>query len=773
MGRARSQLVSTLAWLTGGALFAASLAFLDFSTLGSDLRRLGAAMPEVLAASAVWHLLRTRAWAESFPAARRPPFWRLARIRLAAEAFSFVTIRGVAGEPLKVVLLREVPAIEAAAAVALERLSYMIVTAVILGLAGVMAMAGLPLSRGWFRIFRVISVAAAVAVAITAAVLAGRGQYLGPLVNRFARARGRTHPGRAGRFALAIERQLLDLARTDARRLVGLFLLQAACYGAMAAEVWIVLRAVGTSVSVNGALAVETFTRAASFVSAFIPGNLGALEASNAAATTAIGAASGASALAVARRMRGLWWAGLGFIVYPRKLITVPISQGPTVRESSTHSSPLVPSNRPHLAIIASDPASDLSPFEPLAALPMIERVFRAAAAAGYGRAFVWAPRERDRVAALAARAAPRLQVSVIADAARWRDAMDHEAARVLTLIGPATVASTAFLRTAAEVGPLTDGIRELAAGADYPHSGVFRCTPAQIADPGATLEFVRARRLESEPGPTGFAISKGHAHLTIRPANRAGLADAEAAIRRATYKDTDPYLARVNRRMSLPISMWLLRTPLTANGLSLLLVALGFYAAWLFSVGTYWTGLAAAAISLAASILDGCDGEIARLKYQESAFGCWVETFGDYSYYIAIFIGMTIGAVKYTGSTVFYEIGAAALAGTLLTFVILIFLRQRITNGRPEKLQATAKAHFYASGSKWAWLVAKISFCGTRSSMPYGIFAFALVGLLPGIVILAMIGANVYWISLLIKLKGLLAGTDAARSLRTDVVGS
>ena len=33
------------------------------------------------------------------------PFLRLARVRLAAEAFSYLTLRGIAGEPLKVVLL--------------------------------------------------------------------------------------------------------------------------------------------------------------------------------------------------------------------------------------------------------------------------------------------------------------------------------------------------------------------------------------------------------------------------------------------------------------------------------------------------------------------------------------------------------------------------------------------------------------------------------------------------------------------------------------------
>ena len=101
--------------------------------------------------------------------------------------------------------------------------------------------------------------------------------------------------------------------------------------------------------------------------------------------------------------------------------------------------------------------------------------------------------------------------------------------------------------------------------------------------------------------------------------------------------------------------------------------------------------------LSLAASVLDGCDGEIARLKYQESALGCWIETFGDYSYYIAIFVGLTVGAVRQTGQDSFYWIGGLALAGTLLSFALLIYLRTRITAGQPEKLHAIARDRFKA----------------------------------------------------------------------------
>ena len=150
---------------------------------------------------------------------------------------------------------------------------------------------------------------------------------------------------------------------------------------------------------------------------------------------------------------------------------------------------------------------------------------------------------------------------------------------------------------------------------------------------------------------------------------------------------------------------MALIPTPLTANQLSVLLVAIGFYSAWLFSLGHYVTGVIAAFLSLAASILDGCDGEIARLKYQESALGCWIETFGDYSYYIAIFIGLTIGAARKTHVEAFYWIGGLALCGTLVSFALLIFLRARITAGRPERLHAIAAERFKSEPTFWSRL--------------------------------------------------------------------
>ena len=133
--------------------------------------------------------------------------------------------------------------------------------------------------------------------------------------------------------------------------------------------------------------------------------------------------------------------------------------------------------------------------------------------------------------------------------------------------------------------------------------------------------------------------------------ATHAELAIAEQRLRQSIFKPTDGRLGRFNRRISIPISVTLIRwMRFSANAMSVLIIGLGLCAGWLFSRGDYVTGVLAALISWAASVLDGCDGELARLQYTDSPFGCWLDTLGDYVYWLAIFIGLTIGAVRADG---------------------------------------------------------------------------------------------------------------------------
>jgi phosphatidylglycerophosphate synthase len=680
-------------------------------------------------------------------------------VRLAAEAFSYLTLRGIAGEPLKVVLLGDVvDARQATAAVALERIAYVIVTTWIVGIGSILAIVGLPLSHAWFRVFRAFAIAAGVVALFTAAVIAGRGTYFQSWVLRIDRWFGTSLArGRVMRFVAAVERQMLELLRGNPARLAVLLVATVAAYVCMSLEAWVILRAIEPMISLNGALAVETFSRVASFASAFIPANLGALEASSLAAVAAIGAVSGGAALALARRLRGLFWAAVGLAIYPRR--AKRSDAGPSVRQAVSQPKP------PHTLLYFPLDASVLvAPSARLAGLPIAERVLRAAARAGYTCIRVWLPDAAgDHQAKLVIERLSRSidGVTIVTDEDQWRRRLlEVSPADAVTVVGAGTVVSTALLESARDLPVGTDPLGDVAAGTGYRVSGVLRMTPEAALSIGDVQRWLAERRNTTQSLPSGNEVASGQAHLALQVRTPRDLAGAEDTIRRASYKNTDATLARLNRRMSLPVSIALIRTPITANQLSVLLVALGFYAAWLFSIGHYITGIIGASLSLAASILDGCDGEIARLKYQESALGCWIETFGDYSYYIAIFVGLTIGAVRQTGWEIFYWLGGIALTGTLLSFALLIYLRNRITAGQPEKLHDIARTRFKAVPSRWSRIVWRISFVATRSAMPYGIMALALVDALPLVVILAAIGGNIYWVSLMVKLRHLL-GTE------------
>jgi phosphatidylglycerophosphate synthase len=753
---ARNRAVRLGGLAVGLAAFGGALYYADAGTILDVVRRLGPALPLALLISGLWHLTRTWAWAACFPQPRPVGFLRLVRLRLSAEAFSYLTFGWMAGEPLKIVLLSEsLDARQATAAVALERLAYLVGTTTLIAIGAALALIGLPLTRVWSQIFTLMAIGGA-AVTTATVLMVLDGPYAEPLLRRIDRAFGTAlAETRIARFATSIELQTLDLIRSRPRRLLVPVGATVASYVLMALEAWVILRACGAPVPLTSAFAAETITRVASFASAFVPANLGTLEASNVAAAAAVGAVGAGTGLALARRLRGLFWAGVGLAIYPRGL-----GDRNVVNESGQ-------GRGPTLVYLPQDPAVPVSWSAKLAGLPVAERVVRAAARAGYTRIVLWVPD---------ALCPPRFSrwlrlvgydlgshVDVATVQRDWESVIESlDSNDTVTIVGAGTVVSPALLAKARDLSVGPGESIDVAAGPNWPESGVIRMTAADAHDREQVVKELAARRLRSLPLPSGVEVSKGQAMLALRILHPTDLPVAEETIRRASYKETDAKIARFNRRISLPISVNLIPTPLTANQLSVLLVAIGFYSAWLFSAGHYWTGLVAAFLSLAASILDGCDGEIARLKYQESALGCWIETFGDYSYYLAIFVGLTIGAVRQTHWAPFYWVGTIALAGTLLSFGILIFLRSRITGGRPEKLHALARARFKSEPTFWSRIVWRMSFVATRAAMPYGIMAFSLLHALPFIVVLAAIGANVYWISLVMKMRHLLGSADA-----------
>jgi hypothetical protein len=314
------QLISLVAIVIGAILFFVSLRYVNIADTIDDILRLGFAFPAILVPGCAWHFLRTWCWWIAFPEAARPSFTRLFRVRLAADAISFFTVRGITGEPLKVMLLFDrIPPAVTAAAIAVERAAFAVMAIVVSGLVSYFAVRRLPMPGGWDALFTLLSIGAVLLLGVLALIARHRtGDYLGRFVNRIGTMTGRhLESSRVIRFILDVEDVILDLLRGDRRRLLILTLLPVVCYAIMAFEVWLVLWAVGQPIGVTAALAIETFARLGSVASAFIPANIGALEASNAAPVAMLGLGGG-GALALSRRVRATLWAVLGLVLYPR-----------------------------------------------------------------------------------------------------------------------------------------------------------------------------------------------------------------------------------------------------------------------------------------------------------------------------------------------------------------------------------------------------------------------------------------------------------------------
>jgi phosphatidylglycerophosphate synthase len=141
----------------------------------------------------------------------------------------------------------------------------------------------------------------------------------------------------------------------------------------------------------------------------------------------------------------------------------------------------------------------------------------------------------------------------------------------------------------------------------------------------------------------------------------------AEQRLLRGLIKDTDGFMSRhVERPISLQISRLLAPTAVTPNQITFVSVAVGLSGAPFF-LSTLWPWQTTGALLfLAHSILDGCDGELARLKFQESRWGGVLDFWGDNVVHIAIFACMAVGWSRSIGTAWPLLLGALAILGTL-----------------------------------------------------------------------------------------------------------
>ena len=212
--------------------------------------------------------------------------------------------------------------------------------------------------------------------------------------------------------------------------------------------------------------------------------------------------------------------------------------------------------------------------------------------------------------------------------------------------------------------------------------------------------------------------------------------------------KPTDGIFARANRRISIPISRRIIPFPITPNMVSLFTLGVSFAGGVFLALGGYWNMLMGAVLSWFSSVLDGCDGEVARLKLQESAFGCWLETICDNLYYLFTFGGLTIGLVRSSGNRSYLVWGGLLVFGATMSFTMTGLQRHQLSSARPERyLQEWHKKADSRSSNPLLYLGRHTEFIIRRCFLPYVILFFALFGVMNWFLIGATVGANIAWI--------------------------
>jgi hypothetical protein len=105
----------------------------------------------------------------------------------------------------------------------------------------------------------------------------------------------------------------------------------------------------------------------------------------------------------------------------------------------------------------------------------------------------------------------------------------------------------------------------------------------------------------------------------------------AQRLLYRILIKPQDNAITRyLYRPVSFPLTRLLVWTPITPNQISYLVAALVAVGLWVTAHRSMNMALLGTVIVLAASYLDCCDGEVARVKLLSSRFGAWVDTVVD-----------------------------------------------------------------------------------------------------------------------------------------------
>jgi len=354
----------------------------------------------------------------------------------------------------------------------------------------------------------------------------------------------------------------------------------------------------------------------------------------------------------------------------------------------------------------------DSKPLVPLFGIPLIERVIRCAIEAGADDFFVVTGYQGEGVRGFLDHLAERLGIGITPIVNEdWEKenglsvlkARDYLRKPFLLLMAD-HLFNSSIVRKLVEL-PLTDG--EIALGVDRNLSnslidledvtrvrtegekiqdigknlkdyngfdtGLFVCTSAifdaleRCAEAtGDTSLSGAVRKLASEGSANAIDID-GQFWIDVDDPEAFERAENALMINMQGKVNDGPVARFLNRPLSIWISRRLVNYSITPNQISLVSFLFSMMAAGLFALGGYFALFLGGVVGQFASVIDGCDGEVARLKFQTSDYGKWLDAVLDRYADAFLLFGFTWHAYADRTEGLVLFVGFLAIIGSFL----------------------------------------------------------------------------------------------------------
>jgi phosphatidylglycerophosphate synthase len=197
-----------------------------------------------------------------------------------------------------------------------------------------------------------------------------------------------------------------------------------------------------------------------------------------------------------------------------------------------------------------------------------------------------------------------------------------------------------------------------------------------------------------------------------------------------ALHRPSDGYLARLDRRISTWLSRRLARTPITPNALTTASLLVGLAGAAVLAGYPSPVALLGVALLWASSILDGCDGEVARLTLTTSAAGGRFDIATDHVIHAATFAAIVVHLERFAARWISPWPVAGLFVGVGVSMLVVARAIHRETGDRQLGLRRVCER---IASRDYVYVLMLLTFFG---HLDWFVWA-------------AAIGANLFWVIL------------------------